>query len=173
MRILPSHPRGMALVMAMIVVVLITMLVAGAISFTGTERGAAQLQERGDHMSSCMQAARNIFVSRMRALNVTGVSNISFDMPLTVDEFGMPETQIATRHFSGTPTRVELELNGIQSVRNVTATVQSEEDNVFGIDNNPGLKQGVVYYAVTATCRETNDPASPEREIEFLVRIGL
>jgi Tfp pilus assembly protein PilX len=169
MRLLPSNSRGMALVMAMIVVVLITMLVAGAISFTGTERGAAQLQERGDHMSSCMQAARNLFLSRMRTLSPVSVSDVTFDEVLTRDENGNPETRVATRHFSGTPTNVA----EIKAITDATSTVESSDTNVFGIDNNPGLKQGTKFYAITAVCRETDDPGSPEREIEFLVRVGL
>jgi Tfp pilus assembly protein PilX len=171
MRLLPSNPRGMALVMAMIVVVLITMLVAGAISFTGTERGAAQLQERGDHMSSCMQAARNLFLSRMRTLSPVSVTQVAFDEVLTRDENGNPETRVATRHFTGTPTNPAVAT--ITAVTDATSTVESSDTNVFGIDNNPGLKQGTKFYAITAVCRETNDPGSPEREIEFLVRVGL
>jgi Tfp pilus assembly protein PilX len=171
MKLLPSNSRGMALVMAMIVVVLITMLVAGAISFTGTERGAAQLQERGDQMSSCIQAARNLFVSRMRTIPATSVELVSFDEALTLDENGVPDTTVATRHFAGTPTAGGL--TELRSVTDATNTVQDPSINVEGIDQKPGNPQGTKFYAITAVCRETNDPGSPEREIEFLVRVGL
>jgi hypothetical protein len=161
----------MALVMAMIVVVLITMLVAGAISFTGTERGAAQLQERGDHMSSCIQAARNLFVSRMRTIPATSVELVNFNETLTRDENGNPETTVATRHFTGAPTNPAI--TELRAVTDATNTVQDPTVNVEGIDQKPGNPQGTKFYAITAVCRETDDPGSPEREIEFLVRVGL
>jgi Tfp pilus assembly protein PilX len=172
MKLLPSNSRGMALVMAMIVVVLITMLVAGAISFTGTERGAAHLQERGDQMSSCIQAARNLFVSRMRTIPATSVELVNFNEALTLDENGVPDTTVATRHFAGTPTNPAI-LTDLKSVTDATNTVQDPSINVEGIDQKPGNPQGTKFYAITAVCRETNDPGSPEREIEFLVRVGL
>lgn len=171
MRFLPSNSRGMALVMAMIVVVLITMLVAGAISFTGTERGAAQLQERGDQMSSCMLAARNLFISRMRTIPAESVLGVSFDEALTRDENGIPETTVASRHFTGTPTAPGLAT--LTAVTDATTTLQDPLINVNTIDNVPGNRQGTKFYAITAVCRETADPGSPEREIEFLVRVGL
>ena len=161
----------MALVMAMIVVVLITMLVAGAISFTGTERGAAQLQERGDQMSSCILAARNLFVSRMRTIPANSVELVSFDEPLTLDEHNNPETTVATRHFTGAPTATGLA--ELKAVTDATNTVQDPSINVNAIDNVPGNPQGTKFYAITAVCRETSEPGSPEREVEFLVRVGL
>jgi Tfp pilus assembly protein PilX len=166
MKFLPSNPRGMALVMAMIVVVLITMLVAGAISFTGTERGAAQIQAQEDQMSSCMQAARNLFLSRMRMIPATNVKNVSFDEHLSTDENGVPVGNVATRHFNGTPAV-------LTAVTDATNTVQDANVNVEDISNKPGVSQSTKFYAITAVCKETNDPGSPEREIEFLVRVGL
>jgi type II secretory pathway pseudopilin PulG len=161
----------MALVMAMIVVVLITILVAGAISFTGTERGAAMLQERDDQMSSCIQAARNLFVSRMRMIPATSVETVAFNENLTVDENNVPQTNVATRHFTGAPTAIPVAQ--LKAVTDATTTVQDPNINVEGIDQKPGNPQNTKFYAITAVCRETNDPGSPEREIEFLVRVGL
>jgi hypothetical protein len=51
--------------------------------------------------------------------------------------------------------------------------VQDSTVNVESIDQKPGNPQNTKFYAITAVCRETNDPGSPEREIEFLVRVGL
>ena len=178
MRLSSSHSRGMALVMAMIVVVLITMLVAGAISFTGTERGAAQLQERGDQMSSCIQAARNLFLSRMHTVPAASVLNVSFTDTLPyIDRNGdsRPMVVTTTSHFSGTPTNVaNAEL---VSIRDTTDTVLDPNVNVEALDNRPGNPQNTRFFAITAVCRETNpnDPTArnSEREVEFLVRVGL
>ena len=170
MKLPASNSRGMALVMAMIVVVLITMLVAGAISFTGTERGAADLQARSDQMSSCMQAARNMFVSRMRTIPATSVELVNFDETLTIDETGQRESSVATRHFTGAPSNPAVEL---KAINDATSTVEGSSVNIESIDQKPGNAQSTKFYAITAVCRETNDPGSPEREIEFLVRVGL
>lgn len=165
MRFVPSHSRGTALVMAMIVVVLITLLVAGAISFTGTERSAAQLQSQADQMSACIQAARNLFLSRMRMIPATSAELISFDELLD------GEASVATGHFTGTPTHPGVAT--LTAVTDATHTVQDATVNVESIDQKPGNPQSTRFYAITALCRELRQPGSPEREVEFLVRVGL
>jgi Tfp pilus assembly protein PilX len=165
MQPIPSHPRGTALVMAMIVVVLITLLVAGAISFTGTERGASQIQSQEDQMSACVQATRNLFLSRMRLLPASSVELVSFDETLN------GEALVATRHFSGAPTNPGIAT--LKAVTDATATVQDPNVNVESIDQRPGNPQNTKFYAITAVCKESADPGSPEREVEFLVRVGL
>jgi cytoskeletal protein RodZ len=165
MRFVPSYSRGSALIMSMIVVVLITVLVAGAISFTGTERSASQLQAQADQMSACVQAARNLFLSRMRMLPATSAETVSFDEVLN------GESSVATAHFTGAPTNPALAT--LTAVTDTTSTVQDPTVNVEGIDQKPGNPQGTRFYAITALCREAPEPGSPEREIEFLVRVGL
>jgi type II secretory pathway pseudopilin PulG len=174
----------MALVMAMIVVVLITMLVAGAISFTGTERGAAELQERGDQMSSCIQAARNVFLSQMHTVPAESVTLVTFNETLPyVDRNGVSRPMVvttgkdflATSHFSGTPTNVPQA--DLMSIRDATSLVTDMDLNTDGIDNFAGNSPKTRFFAITAVCRETNpdDPTArtAEREVEFLVRVGL
>jgi cytoskeletal protein RodZ len=165
MRFVPSNSRGTALLMAMIVVVLITLLVAGAISFTGTERSAAQLQSQADQMSSCVQAARNLFLSRMRMIPATSAETVSFDEVLS------GEATVATSHFTGAPTHPAIAT--LTAVTDTTSTVQDPTVNVESIDQRPGDPRNTRFYAVTALCRERPEPGSPEREVEFLVRVGL
>ncbi len=150
-------PRGMALVMAMIVVVLITLLVAGAISFTGTERAASGVQAQEDTLSSCVQAARNLFVSRMNMLDAEGPSRIVFNENLR-------GVRLATGHFS--------RLNQV-SATDVSGSMKDPYRDVQDISNTQTHKPATLFYTVTAMCRETDDLASPEREIEFMVRVGI
>jgi len=150
-------PRGMALVMAMIVVVLITMLVAGAISFTGTERAASEVQAQEDTMSSCVQAARNLFISRMNMLDAEGPTRIVFNEDLR-------GTRLATGHFA--------RLNQV-SATDVSGSMKDPNRDVQDISNTNTNRPTTKFYTVTAVCRETDDPTSPEREIEFMVRVGL
>jgi hypothetical protein len=147
----------MALVMAMIVVVLITMLVAGAISFTGTERAASEVQAQEDTMSSCVQAARNLFISRMNMLDAEGPARIVFNEDLR-------GTLLRTGHFA--------RLAEV-SATDVSGSMKDPNRDVQDISNTNTNKPTTKFYTVTAVCRESDEPTSPEREIEFMVRVGL
>ncbi|XXF77354.1 hypothetical protein P2318_30530 [Myxococcaceae bacterium GXIMD 01537] len=167
MRSSPSHPRGMALVMAMIVIVLMTLLVAGAITFTGTERGAAMLQTDEDAMSTCTQAARNLFIARLRVL--TGnAERIQFNQ-----EINHEGRRIFTGHFDQAGASI------ISAKWVPPNNVGEARTGAIDLSNRVGTSALVAgYYRVTAVCRESNPVAgstSPprEREVEFVVRMGL
>jgi hypothetical protein len=149
-------PRGMALVMAMIVIVLMTLLVAGAISFTGTERAASEIQTQEDTMSSCVQAARNLFISKIEMLDKTQPQRILFDEDLR-------GVRLRTGHF-----------NRLAEVSATPANTMNDPNKQKGDESNgPSPVGAPMFYTVTAVCSETNDPTSPEREIEFMVRVGF
>lgn len=171
MRLRPRE-RGFSLLMAMLVVVVSTLLVVGAIAFTGTERTTAVVHTRGELASSCAHAARNLFISKIRVLRGNTGS-------ITVDEFvTLPsgeQLRIETGHYQGlagedgTP---QVELNAVSEVSG---------DRVKGAD--VGLRQGTnvitgagsgglagAYYNVVATCEDT---AGRKREVEFLVKVGI
>jgi hypothetical protein len=182
MRSITPTPRGMALVMAMIVIVLITMLVAGAISFTGTELAASEVQSQEAGMSACIQAARNLFLSRLQ-LKPDAVPcpngppgqdclNISFN-----------ESFLDPAH-PADPARGHQLTTGHLGEVNILSARQS------GAFNDPMKKQGddsfitgkrsrgPAFYVVTAVCRDNSAPdipgqAKPQREIEFMVRTDL
>lgn len=158
MRPFSFNPRGMALVMAMIVVVLVTLLVAGAISFTGTELAASKIQTQEDRMSACMQAARNLFISKLNLLDPEGPTKIQFE-----DNLG--EMIVRTGHLGSQGMQV--------SARDVTRAMEDPENQVGDISNVDTNQKRNGYFYVTVVCRETNDADSPEREIEFMVRVGL
>ena len=161
------NPRGMALVMAMIVVVLITMLVAGAISFTGTERAASEIQAQQDTMSSCVQAARNMFISQLETLDPNSPTRIRFerDLRYATDDPEHPwkGVKLKTGHFG------RLQEFSAVLANNVTNPYLNVDDG----SNTSTVKPKTQFYTVTAVCLETDDPTSPEREIEFMVRVGL
>ncbi|HYH94323.1 hypothetical protein [Hyalangium sp.] len=158
-------PRGMALVMAMIVIVLMTLLVAGAISFTGTERAASEIQTQEDTMSSCVQAARNLFISKLVMLDKDSPAKISFDESFSVDPLHPNRgIKLRTGHFTG--------LTG-GSAEDVSGAMKDPNKGVNNMNQTEGVPLQPKFYRVTAVCRETNDQTSPEREIEFMVRVGL
>lgn len=168
MRTHTTAPRGMALVMAMIVVVLITLLVAGAISFTGTERAAAEIQTQEDTMSSCVLAARNLFLSRMRPVSAESIEFIQINENIT------DTMAITTAHFTGTATQLDGGIN-IVSVDNLNKGAGADRGTINSIDNTPGNPSFTHTYRVTALCRDSDDPnqIGTEREVEFLVKVGL
>lgn len=151
------NARGMALVMAMVVVVLVTLLVAGAISFTGTERAASEVQTQEDMMSSCVQAARNLFLSKLNMLDFEGPTKIQIDEDLR-------GTKLRTGHFG--------RLSEV-SARDVSSSMKDPNREVQDLSNGDTNKAKTRFYAVTAVCREGDETTSPEREIEFMVRVGL
>ena len=157
-----SSPRGMALVMALLVVVLVTLLVAGALSFTGTERNAAVLQTREDSMSACTQAARNLFLARLRVLTPGSAGQVQLN-----DAYGGTGI-IRAGHFSGStasPTLTHVE-------RLPANAVGASRGTARDISNTLGdAAEGAAWYSITALCQEY--PGGPEREVEFVVRVGL
>ncbi len=168
----PTGPRGMALVMSLIVIVLLSLLVAGAITFTGTERNAAMLQTREDSLSACTQAARNLFLARLRVLTPGSASQVRLD-----DAYG--EGRIRLGHFAGgadagvPPTPGGGSSATLTEVKAIPANaVGTSRGSARDISNTLGdSAEGAIWYSVTALCQEY--PGGPEREVEFVVRVGL
>ena len=165
----PLPPRGMALVMALIVLVLVTLLVAGAITFTGAERGAAMLQTRDDSLSACTQPARNLFLARLRVLTPGATDKV-----VLANEPYAAGT-IRTGHFStaAAPPSGPSQPPTLTHVKRLPASsVGASRDSARDISNTLGdSAEGAAWYAVTALCQEY--PGGPEREVEFVVRVGL
>jgi type II secretory pathway pseudopilin PulG len=159
----------MALVMSLIVIVLVTLLVAGAITFTGTERNAAMLQTREDSLSACTQAARNLFLARLRVLTPGSASQVKLD-----DAYG--EGHIRLGHFAGGADAGTPGGGSSATLTHVKAipanAVGASRGSARDISNTLGdSAEGAVWYSVMALCQEY--PGGPEREVEFVVRVGL
>ncbi len=158
---------GYILIAVLIVLTVATLLVAGAITFTGSERSAAVLRTRDDRLSACAQAARNLFLARTRVLQ-GNIETVSIDAGIPYGDDG-ETASLQTRHYS-------LSDGGTTTLKTV---VRLKDDTVAGSSNQvadssnkvgkPTLMAG--YYWITALCQEKSD--GPEREIEFVVRIGI
>ena len=157
----PTPRRGMALIMALLVVVLVTLLVSGALVFTGSERNAAVLQTREDTLSACTQAARNLFLARLRVLTPSTTAQVQLN-----DAYG--QGVMRAGHFTGAtpaPTLTHVE-------RLPANTIGASRDAARDLSNTLGDSAlGASWYSVTALCQES--PGGPEREVEFVVRVGL
>lgn len=181
------------MLMAMLIVVVATMMVIGAISFTGNERAAASSYERRAAMSACVQAARNLFLSRTRVFNAGGAGAYSLDSKRTDynaarrlnEDMRVSKTDataklnISSRHYSGT--------NPTTGTGNVVYSVSEAPEGSFppetstgtgGITNILGgrgqrARQAFkgTYYVISAVCQDS--AGGPEQEVEFTVRLGL
>jgi hypothetical protein len=182
MRSITPKPRGMALIMAMIVVVLVTMLVAGAISFTGTELAASEVQSQEAAMSACIQAARNLFLSRLQlkpdavpcdpllpagdeCLNITFDETFLSPRDPRDDPADPLHGHVLTTGHMGTLNRLSARQSGA-----LNDPMKKQGDDT----DTPGKRgRGPAFYVVTAVCRDDTVAGAPEREIEFMVRTDL
>jgi hypothetical protein len=169
-----SHPpqRGFALILALLVVVMVTLLVAGAINFTGTERAASAAQMRDDQLSACVQAARNTFLSRIRLIgnNTENIQlvNVALDPGSASDQ----PLSVSTRHYTlGSDAGVPL-----ATIKNVTKlppeAVGATNSGISDISNvtGGGRPGQAAFYSISVLCQER--AGGPEREVEFTVRVG-
>lgn len=179
----PSHrsERGYALILAMLVVVMATLLVVGAITFTGAERATASVRTHDARLSACLAAARNAAMSRMRLGTLSDdLSQASGSSPLTaLDGFDLPveenpahpaeRMRVTTGHLDA----------GLPAVT-VTGVTLIPGDFVGGsggetdLANRLGTSVGVLgggskaTYQFSVLCREY--PGGPERELDFVMR---
>jgi hypothetical protein len=157
--------RGFALMMAMMVIALMTFMVVGAISFTGSERTAAVLQTRAESMSACTQAARNLFLSRVRALQ----GNIA---AVTVDAgFPMGDNllNVQSRHYTGSDVTLKMVTRLPDAAMGGSRRIARDLSNTVG-------KSSVLagYFSIIALCQDPDGSGGgPEQEVEFVVRVGL
>lgn len=158
MRTRTSVQGGFSLLMAMLVVVLMTLLVMGAIAFTGQERIASVLHTRSEALDGCAQAARDLFLSRVRVLQAN-VGAVVLDTQLGT------KMRVQTRHYDGT---VALDTVTPVPGNRVAGASGLEQDLSNRVGQSPLLAG---YYQVTALCQEAG--SGREQEIEFMARVGL
>lgn len=162
--------KGFTLIVAMLVLLVATLLVVGAIAFTGSESAAAASTFSAEKLSACTEAARNMYLARVQNVFAPGLDAVEFDntVPLGPNEGlrvrGGPREK---GHFT-----VVTNINGagvIQSGQNNEQNVQTTD--VFDESNQAGDRFGAAgYYRLNATCRDQSTGA--EQEIEFYVRLG-
>ncbi len=156
-----SHERGSSLLIAMIVLVLATLMVVGAIAFTGQERTAAVLQSRSERLSGCAQAARNLFLSQVRVLQ----GNIAATTLSATTTLEGNTATLASRHYTGSVAVSQVKRLDDQAMAGAAGQVYDLSNRL----GKPKLLAG--YYSVTALCQEK--AGGPEKEVEFVVRVGL
>ncbi|HYX90579.1 MAG TPA: hypothetical protein VE782_03405 [Myxococcaceae bacterium] len=163
-----SAERGFMLIVAMIILLVATLLVVGAIAFTGSERSAAANQVNSGVLSACTDAAKNLFLSRVNVLR-GNVADVVLDKEIALGDGGTRDSVNVKRgHFDDSDAGVT-----ISDVRRIAenqigaagSTVQEDSNNV---GQSPLL---LGYYNITALC--TDRSTGMQQEVEFVVRLGL
>jgi hypothetical protein len=171
MRTTRNAQRGFTLVIALMVVLMATMMVVGAIQFTGSERQAAVLRDRDERLSGCITMARNVFLSRVSFLSGKGAMMVG-SLDAGIGPPGPEQLRIRTDHYRGSPVSV-----GFQNVEVLKNRVDMGA-NIQDITNKAGEPADVMAqdYRITAICAERVDDAgvaTAEQEVEFVIRLGL
>ena len=165
----PNAERGFSLIVAMMVVVLLTLLVVGAIAFTGSERSASIQRTRAEGLSSCAEAARSLFLARVRVLKG--------EVPTTALDGGLgPDMHIYGGHYTQADGgSVSVSSVEVVPANEMSSSVKGARDlsNWVGPVSGAGKGGGLyaTYYRVSAVCDEKS--GGPQQEVEFVMRVGL
>lgn len=162
----PSVQRGSALLIALIALVVLSVLVLGAIEFTGRNQAAAVAKGRGDRMEACAETARRYLLSRLRAFDANvPVQTLTLEEKLLDDTSPALRTTLRTGHYGDAtkqPTVALLPANAI------SGSIKQVRDLANSAPQSTTL--GGSYYRVVMTCRESS---GREVETEFVFRFGL
>ena len=98
--------RGNALLVAMIAMALLTMLVTGAIVFTGQNQRGASAKVSADEVNACADLARRYVFSRLKVFgnNVKAPSDLILEQVIIDDKDPTKRSTISTKHYDGTGT---------------------------------------------------------------------
>jgi hypothetical protein len=157
----PSSARGASLLLVMMVLLAMTLLVAGAIAFTGNERSAAAVHTQTAVHSGCAQAARNLFLSRLRVLQ-RNIQEVQMDEDVTLSDGRQMNVQLG--HYTG---------SSAISFTNINKLPKKLAGGPVDLTNRmtgAGGAGSAGYYSVHAVCRESN---GAEQEVEFLVSVNF
>lgn len=161
--------RGASLLTTLIVVGVLTLLVAGAVAFTGQERISASQYVRREVLAACVQSARNLTVSKLRASFAQGM-NTDIKGEVDTGDFIMRTGHIDAP--AGGGPGVSEEGNGS---RGGMVSVNMANRVWGGAPNGePGAGTGfgqLRVYRVVAHC--TDKMTQAQSEVEFQVRLAF
>lgn len=162
------HPRrrGVSLLASLIVVGVLVILVAAAVSFTGQERQSAAQHVRREALTGCVQAARNLVVSQLRG----GALGAGLDLSAIRGEVETGEYRMRTGHL--TPA-VEGGAPGVSTCSNDVENGSWGAGDLTNVvvdpaANRPGSGR---CYAVVAHCEDRQTRGV--REVEFQLRLSF
>lgn len=166
-------PQGNALVVVMVAIAVLTILVVGAIRFTGTNHDAAVMKNRSDQMGSCADAARRYLIAQL-PVNPLSPGATELNPADTTVQFEriVPDTDdaarrsvMATGHL-GSPARQAT----IVSIAPLAVGAARKQVRDIANSLGPGTLGGQ-YYRVVVRCIEPGSTRASE--LEFSFRYGI
>jgi hypothetical protein len=157
--------RGFMLIVAMIILLVSTLLVVGAIAFTGSERSAAANQLNSEVLSACTDAAKNLFISRVNVLR-GNVADVVLIEEISLGDGGANDgVHVRRGHFDA-----GVEISDVRRLPEnlIGAAGSNVQEDTNTVGQSPLL---LGYYNITALC--TDRSTGTQQEIEFVVRLGL
>jgi Tfp pilus assembly protein PilX len=163
--------RGSVLLLAIVLVVVLGLLAASALSFSRSELAAARTLRGGDELLACADAGRQYLLSRfklfaMKPAHLTlAMSSDKLTGTPCPPQAGSDERCLMAGHLGDTRTTVQgvrvAPSGGDRTVRNARdlSNVVADANSLGGAD-----------YQVVVHCM---DGRGRESEVEFLVRFGL
>lgn len=164
-----SAPRGSALVVAVVALLISTVIAVGILRFTSREIAAANAGSRRQALVSCAEAARQLLVSRFHALTISPEQVTALNVPL--DGTG-GRTFAVGGHIGDGATSVQ-----VNQVTILPEDAFGKNTSVRDITNTIALiGQGGKPMKVIVHCVDHGDgtpTGGRQLEIEFGVRFGL
>lgn len=160
--------RGNALLVALIAMAILTMLVAGAIVFTGQNQRAAVSKVTADEVRACAELARRYIISRLKVYGQSAVapSDLMLVQTITDNVTAAERSTISTKHYdqTGPVTASTGALIPASAVGGSQNTVR-DMANVI----TPGSLGGN-FYSVVVMCEQ---PSGRSSEVEFVFKFGI
>lgn len=159
--------RGSGILLAIIVVFVVALIVAGVLRYTSRELAGATAGRQADALVACSEAGRQLLMSRFRAIGIAPTQLEALNVPLDAPTGG--STRVVGGHIdSSAPATVQIEQVTILPL----GTFGSERRNTRDITNIafPNLSPlGGTPYRVVVHCVDHGR----QLEVEFGVRFGL
>jgi Tfp pilus assembly protein PilX len=145
-----KSPRGSVLLLAVVLVVVLTLLAAVALKFSGTELGASRNFRTGDQLTSCAEAGRAHLLSQFRVFGAAPTQlqlATRIDRPGQVDcDDGDPPTNgscVRTGHL-GENTKVV----GVRALTGFNPKRTSSQDLSNKVASPNQLGEGIPYQVI-------------------------
>lgn len=167
------EPRGNALVVVLVAIAVLTVLVVGAIRFTGTNHDAAVMKNRSDQMGTCAEAARRYLLAQLPVNPLSPTATELNPADTTVQfERVVPDTNDAARRSVMATGHVSTPARQATIIGVAPLAVGAARKQVRDVANSlgPGTLGGQ-YYRVVVRCIEPGSTRASE--LEFSFRYGI
>lgn len=150
------HPRGITLLTTMLVVLALSLMIAGSLMFTGQESSSAAQHARREGLASCLKSARSMVLAQVRLGALGRGTNASINFTQDLGNY-----TIQTAH-------VQDGLSAGPVVSDCSSSLNTQRVDITNITLQKDYSQ---CYRWVARCIDNETKA--QGEIEFQVSLAL